>query len=129
MLDDIQRTCCYVKTKLYELDSWPVGVNRSIESRRCRLEAQLDSLNRETHEGRVQLWQDVEELRREWRTWFKQYLDLVQRSRIVGVNFLPRPEAPSGLARLTFRSDMVNHLLRLSAFHPATDEPTDKWQE
>ena len=91
VLVEIERQYCYLKTKLYELDTWGIGVNRNVESRRSKLEMQLDKLNQETRQERVQAWKDVEDLRKESRIWFKQYSDLVQRLRIVGVNFKNQP--------------------------------------
>lgn len=83
VLLEIERQYCYLKTKLYELDTWGLGVNQSVESRRSKLEMQLDKLNQETREERIQAWQDVEDLRKERRIWFKQYADLIQRMRII----------------------------------------------
>lgn len=95
VLVEIERQYCYLKTKLYELDTWGLGVNRNVDSRRSKLEMQLDKLNQETRQERVQAWQNVEDLRKEWRIWFKQYCDLVQRLRIVGVKFKAQPVLPS----------------------------------
>lgn len=86
LLVEIQRQYCYLKTKLFELYERGLGISRNLESRRSKLEIQLDKLNEESRGERVRAWQDVENLSREWRTWFKQYCDLVQRLRIVGVS-------------------------------------------
>lgn len=79
----ISQHYCYLKTKLYELDIWPLGASRSIENRRSGLEKQLDTLNQEQRREQVQRWQDIALLKKEFREWFKQYCDLVQRVKIV----------------------------------------------
>lgn len=80
---EITRQYCYLKTKLYELDSWTLGRNRSIEGRRLKLELQLDELNHQQREELVSAWQDIASLKKELRTWGKQYSDLAQRVRLV----------------------------------------------
>lgn len=79
VLGDIVREYCYLKTKLYELDTWSLGANRSVEGRRTKLEAMLQQLNQETRQEMTTKWQDIAALRREQRTWLKQYRDLLQR--------------------------------------------------
>jgi len=74
---------CYVYTKVLELSTWQMGSNKTIESRRLRLEQQLDALKQETRQEQVQCWQDIALLRKEWRQWFKQYSDVMQRARII----------------------------------------------
>ena len=90
VLDEISKNYRYLKTKLYELDTWGLGINRNIEARRSKLEAELDKLNQETREERVRMWQDIAVLKKEQRTWLKQYSDLLQRVQLVlkGSRFL-----------------------------------------
>ncbi len=73
----------YLKSKLYELCQWTFGVNRNVESRRSKLEKQLDALKQEKRQEQVQCWQDIVSLKKELRNWFKQYCDLMQRVKIV----------------------------------------------
>src|SRR5712692_3134380 len=47
----------YLKTKLFELYTWQLGANRSIENRRSRLERQLDALDQEKRQELVKAWQ------------------------------------------------------------------------
>lgn len=79
----ISQQYCYLKTKLHELDAWGLGHNRNIDSRRSRLEQQLDALNQEARQEQVKRWQDVAALKKEFRTWFKQYADLAGRMRLI----------------------------------------------
>ncbi|MBI4127694.1 MAG: hypothetical protein HY459_01345 [Parcubacteria group bacterium] len=99
LLVEIQSQYCYLKTKLFELYERGLGVNRNLDSRRSRLEIQLDKLNEESREERVRAWQDVENLSKEWRTWFKQYCDLVQRLKIVGIDVRRAESSATNRAR------------------------------
>lgn len=73
----------YIKAKLFELYIFPVAGNRAIEMRRSSLEKQLDALNVERRQEQVLCRQDVARLRQEFRNWFKQHADLVQRVQLV----------------------------------------------
>lgn len=79
----IDQHYCYLKTKLYETDLWPLGHNRAIENRRSKLEQQLDALLQEKRMEHVKCWQDISRLKSEFRTWFKQHSDLEQRARLI----------------------------------------------
>jgi len=74
---------CYLKTKLIELATWEFGINKGIEQRRSRLEKQLDGLLQEQRQEQQKQWQDTAALNKEFRAWFKQYSDLMQRVRII----------------------------------------------
>ena len=73
----------YLKAKLFELSSFPIGGNRAIEGRRSTLEKQLDALLQEKRQEQVRCWQDIAALKKEFRVWMKQYRDLEQRARLV----------------------------------------------
>jgi len=83
VLHHIEQHYCYLKTKLFELYTWAMGRNRTVESRRSSLEKQLDALNQEKRLEQVKSWQDIVSLKKEWRNWFKQYCDVMQRSKII----------------------------------------------
>jgi hypothetical protein len=83
LLADISQHYSYLKTKLYDLDNWQFGRNRSIETRRSKLEAQLDALNQEKRQEQLQCWRDTAQLTKEFRDWFKQYRDLLHRVNII----------------------------------------------
>lgn len=74
----------YIKSALLELSTWPIDGNRAIESRRSNLEKQLDGLKQEARTEAATCWTDVAALKKEWRTWFKQYQDLMQRVSLIG---------------------------------------------
>lgn len=74
---------CLLKSKLFGLYFWEPGTNPSIDSRKSILERQLDALKQEVRKEQVQCSQDVSILNKEFRTWLKQYCDLMQRVRLV----------------------------------------------
>lgn len=83
VINKIYEHYCYLKTKLFELYQWRFGSNRNIESRRSKLEKQLDSLKQEKRQEQVQCFRDILLLGKESRNWFKQYCDLMQRVKII----------------------------------------------
>ncbi len=60
-----------------------MGWSRSLETRRSRLEQQLNQLLVEKRQEQTQCFKDISLLQKESRQWFKQYLDLLQRVKIV----------------------------------------------
>lgn len=83
VVDLIGRHYRYIKTKLFEMNQWPVNGTKAIELRRSGLEGTLDTLLNEQRREQVQCWQDVADLRRELWKWFKEYSDVMQRVRLV----------------------------------------------
>lgn len=83
IIGDIEQQYCYLKTKLFDLYSWELGRVRNVEQRRSGLEKQLDELNKQKRQEQVECWRDIAELKREFRTWLKQYCDLMQRVTLV----------------------------------------------
>lgn len=74
---------CCLKSKLLPLDFWEPGSISSIDSRKAGFAKQLDKLKQEVRQEQVQCWQDISQLNKEFRNWFKQYCDLVQRVRLI----------------------------------------------
>jgi hypothetical protein len=83
VIEQIDHDYRYIKTKYFELEQWMFGHNRWVEQRRSALENQLDTLNQEKRQEQVQCWRDIAQLTREFRDWFKQYRDLMQRIKII----------------------------------------------
>ena len=73
----------YVKTKLLQLDNWPLSSDRAVEQRRSNLEDKLDQLLQEVRLEHIQSWQDQARLKTEFWRWQKQYSDVAQRVRLV----------------------------------------------
>ncbi len=74
---------CSLKSKLLQLEFWELGSNTSVDARRVSLEKQLDKLKQEVRQEQIQRWQDISELNKESRNWFKLYRDLVQRVQLI----------------------------------------------
>lgn len=83
VLGDIEKDYCYLKTKLFELYTWQTGSSRTVESRRLGIERLLGDLNQKSRDEQVECWRNIAELKREFRNWFKQYKDLLQRVGLV----------------------------------------------
>ena len=81
VINQVYDNYCSLRSKLFQLEFWELGVNRGIDIRRGFFEKQLDSLKQEVRKEQVQCWSDVSKLKKEFRTWLKQYSDLVQRVR------------------------------------------------
>lgn len=79
----IEQHYCHLKSKLLRLEFWELGTNAGVDARRSSLERQLDALKQAKRQERVQCWQDISVLKKEFRTWLKQYRDLVQRARLI----------------------------------------------
>ncbi|MDA2933461.1 hypothetical protein MYX82_03870 [Acidobacteria bacterium AH-259-D05] len=89
LIHQIYSHYCSVKSQLLGLSFWELGANPSIDSRRNALGKQLDVLKQEVWKEQTQWWLDVSNLKKEFRNWFKQYKDLMQRVRLVtGLNLL-----------------------------------------
>ena len=82
-IDLIYEHYCALKSQLLGLSFWELGSNSSIDSRRSSLGKQLDVLKQEVRQEQIQCWQDISRLNKEFRNWFKQYRDLMQRVRLV----------------------------------------------
>ena len=83
IIHDVEEHYCQVKSKVLQLKFWELGSIPSIDARRAGLERQLDFLKKARRQEQVTCWQDVSNLKREFRTWFKQYRDLVQRVKLI----------------------------------------------
>ena len=73
----------YLKSYLFGIDQWGIGVSRDIEQRRTSLEQQLNQLKHEKRQEQILCWKDTANLNEEFRKWFKQYADLSQRVRLI----------------------------------------------
>ena len=64
---DEQYIC--VKSKLLELQVWPIATSQPIDQRRGALERELDALTRDKRHEMIVSWQDIADLKREFRFW------------------------------------------------------------
>jgi len=73
---------CYVKSSL--IKTYMFGAHSSSGySLRSKLEQQIFGLVQEVRTEKQKCWQDIARLNQEWRTWLKQYLDAMQRVRVI----------------------------------------------
>ena len=79
----IYEHCCFLNSKLLQLDFWELGSNTSVDARRVSLEKQVDKLKQEVRQEQIQRWQDNSKLNKEFRNWFRQYCDLQQRFKLI----------------------------------------------
>lgn len=93
VLSHIDTYYCYLKSQLLDLYRWPLATSRVIDHRRFGIEKLLEALHREKRRELTECWQDIAKLRSEFRTWFKQYSDLVQRARLLVARAAPSEDA------------------------------------
>ncbi len=86
-----------IRSRMLELEVWPRGSVPWVENQRNSLDRQLDGLSHELRQESLNCWRDMAILKRELRTWFKEYIGLFQRTSLVAPNrSLPtRPEISS----------------------------------
>ena len=72
-----------LRWRVLSLQVWSANTNPLVEERRFSLERRLNALSGESRHERTRCWQDTARLTQEFRTWFKPYRDLVQRSPIL----------------------------------------------
>lgn len=81
---EVDEHYCHVKSELFQIEDWRFGKYHVVfESDRSRLVGQLDILLHEKRTEEVQAWQDIAQLKRELRTWWKQYKDLGSRTKML----------------------------------------------
>ena len=61
---------CKLKTKIYEVEPWGIGNNKNIDSRRDKLEKEIEVLAKQKSEESRESWRDVALLRKEHRQFF-----------------------------------------------------------
>ena len=79
----IDSEICYLRTKLYELDNWGVGNNKSVDTRRLLFEKEIEALKSQKRIESRESWRDISLLRKEHREFFKEYRNAVRRVKIV----------------------------------------------
>ena len=82
LLDEIENQYCYVVTQLELLET-------AGNPQHLHLETKLDALEQEKRQERTMAWRDTENLKKEFRTWFKQYQDIKQRAKLISPDRIP----------------------------------------
>ena len=73
----------YVRCKLLELYTWPLGRVSAIDQRRKTLEAELDTLLHEKRREMVDCTDQIATLKKELWRWLKEYQDLMVRLTLI----------------------------------------------
>jgi len=74
---------CYLRTKLYEIESWELGRNRNIDSRRSNIEQELEALENQKRDETRQSWRDIALLKKEHRQFFHEYRNALRRVKVI----------------------------------------------
>ena len=83
LIGEINNDIFDLKAKLFELDSWFIGRNRMIDTRRNKLEQSINELEKEKRDKETEKWQDIARLKKEFRDRFKEYKDILRRFSII----------------------------------------------
>ena len=68
---------------LYTLDFWPMGTNRHIDIRRNEIEKRIHQLEKEKRDRETERWQDIAVLKKEFRSTYKEYNDVLRRFNVI----------------------------------------------
>lgn len=79
----IDKGICYLRTKLYELDTWQLGKNRNIDTRRAQLDKELEALEAQKRDEARECWRDVALLKKEHREFSKEYRNALRRVKVI----------------------------------------------
>ena len=82
----IDSEICYLRTKLYELDSWGMGGNRDIDTRRLQLEKEIEKLKDQQRVESRESWRDISLLRKEHREFFREFRNAMKRVNLIFPN-------------------------------------------
>ena len=79
----INEDICRLRTQLFELESYSIGSNQSVDKRRGALEDKIHELEKELRNQDIKRWQDIVILKKELRTAFREYRDLKRKFVII----------------------------------------------
>jgi len=74
---------CYLRTKIYELEIWGLGNNKDIDSRRSKLEKELENLKLQKRVETRESWRDTALLKKEQREFFHEYSNAMRRVKMI----------------------------------------------
>ena len=83
ILNKIDNRLCKLKSKTYDIESWGIGNNKNIDSRRSQLEKEIEALVKQKSDEERENWRDVALLRKEHRQFSQQYLNAMRRVKII----------------------------------------------
>lgn len=83
ILIKINKGICYLRTQIYEIDSWGYGNNKSIDLRRSKIEKEVEALKKQKRDELRESWRDIALLRKEHREFFHQYRNALRRVKVI----------------------------------------------
>lgn len=83
ILHKVDERLCKLKSKIYEIETWGLGRNRSIDSRRDKLEKEIEALAKQKSEEHRESWRDVALLRKEHRQFSQQYRNAARKTGLI----------------------------------------------
>jgi len=83
ILDKIDKGMCYLHTKLYEIETWGLGRNKNIDTRRTQIEKELEALKSQKRDETRESWRDISLLKKEHREFFHEYRNALRRVKVI----------------------------------------------
>ncbi|MEW5911314.1 MAG: hypothetical protein AB1814_02060 [Thermodesulfobacteriota bacterium] len=83
ILHKLDERLCDLKTKIYEIETWGLGRNKSIDSRRDKLEKEIEALAKQKSEEHRESWRDIALLRKEHRQFSQQYRNAARKTGLI----------------------------------------------
>ena len=87
IIKKLDERMCMLTTKTYEVDSWGLGNNKEMDSRRSKLESEIEALAKQKTEEEQQSWKDIALLKQEHRQFSQQYRNALRRVKIIMPDF------------------------------------------
>ena len=87
IIKKLDERMCMLTTKTYEVDSWGMGNNKDMDSRRTKLESEIETLAKQKTEEEQQSWKDIALLKQEHRQFSQQYRNALRRVKIILPDF------------------------------------------
>ena len=68
---------------LYGIDTWHLGSNKNIDTRRLQIEKELESLKGQKRDENGESWRDISLLKKEHREFFREYRNALRRVKVI----------------------------------------------
>ena len=83
ILYKLDKGICYLRTKIYEIETWGLGKNRNIDTRRAQIEKELEDLKAQKRDENRESWRDTAILRKEHREFYHEYRSALKRVKVI----------------------------------------------
>ncbi len=87
IIKKLDERMCMLTSKTYEVDSWGMGNNKEMDSRRSKLESEIEAIAKQKTEEEQQSWKDIALLKQEHRQFSQQYRNALRRVKIIMPDF------------------------------------------